>query len=131
MTEKEYELKRMLIKCKHNILLFSLGNFMVETGLQTNYYDIWDEKMRKRNMIVRVRQINNKLIGALKSHLHQYFAVVDYESKIEYLKPICKQAEEILMRNRVLLERVLKHESVSKSQRFFSPLSNFGGANYA
>ena len=43
---------------------------MVESGLQTNYYyDTRDEVMRKRNVTVRVRQKNNKLIGTVKRHL--------------------------------------------------------------
>ena len=43
---------------------------MSGSGLQTNYYyDTSDESMRKRNITVRVREKNRKLIGTVKSHL--------------------------------------------------------------
>jgi uncharacterized protein YjbK len=70
MTEKEHELKIMLTQDEHHFLLRLLDKLMVESGLQTNYYyDTRDEVMRKRNMTVRVRQKNNKLIGTVKRHL--------------------------------------------------------------
>ena len=70
MTEKEHELKIMLTKDEHHFLLRFFDKLMVESGLQTNYYyDTWDEVMRKRNVTVRVRQKNNKLIGTIKKHL--------------------------------------------------------------
>ena len=70
MTEKEHELKMMLTKDEHHLLLRLLDKLMVESGLQTNYYyDTRDEVMRKRNVTVRVRQKNNKLIGTVKRHL--------------------------------------------------------------
>ena len=70
MTEKEHELKMMLTKDEHHFLLHFFDKLMVESGLQTNYYyDTRDEVMRKRNVTVRVRQKNNKLIGTIKRHL--------------------------------------------------------------
>ena len=70
MTEKEHELKMMLTKDEHHFLLHFFDKLMVESGLQTNYYyDTRDEVMRKRNVTVRVRQKNNKLIGTVKRHL--------------------------------------------------------------
>jgi uncharacterized protein YjbK len=70
MTEKEHELKMMLTKDEHHFLLRFFDKLMVESGLQTNYYyDTRDEVMRKRNVTVRVRQKNNKLIGTVKRHL--------------------------------------------------------------
>ena len=70
MTEKEHELKMMLTKDEHHLLLRLLDKLMVESGLQTNYYyDTRDEVMRKRNTTVRVRQKNNKLTGTVKKHL--------------------------------------------------------------
>ena len=70
MTEKEHELKIMLTQDEHHLLLRLLDNLMVESGPQTNYYyDTRDEVMRKRNITVRVRQKNNKLIGTVKRHL--------------------------------------------------------------
>ena len=70
MTEKEHELKMMLTKDDHHFLLRFFDKLMVESGLQTNYYyDTRDEVMRKRNVTVRVRQKNNKLIGTVKRHL--------------------------------------------------------------
>ena len=70
MTEKEHELKMMLTKDEHHFLLHFFDKLMVELGLQTNYYyDTRDEVMRKRNVTVRVRQKNNKLIGTIKRHL--------------------------------------------------------------
>ena len=70
MTEKEHELKMMLTKDEHHLLLHLLDKLIVESGLQTNYYyDTRDEVMRKRNVTVRVRQKNNKLIGTVKRHL--------------------------------------------------------------
>ena len=70
MTEKEHELKIMLTQDEHHLLSRLLDKLMVESGLQTNYYyDTRDEVMRKRNMTVRVRQKNNKLIGTVKRHL--------------------------------------------------------------
>ena len=70
MTEKGHELKMILTKDEHHFLLHFLDELMVEPGLQTNYYyDARDEVMRKRNVTVRVRQKNNKLIGTVKKHL--------------------------------------------------------------
>ena len=70
MIEKEHELKMMLTKDEHHFLLHFFDKLMVESGLQTNYYyDTRDEVMRKRNVTVRVRQKNNKLIGTVKRHL--------------------------------------------------------------
>ena len=70
MTEKEHELKMMLTKDEHHFLLHFFDKLMVESGLQTNYYyDTRDEVMRKRNVTVRVRQKNSKLIGTVKRHL--------------------------------------------------------------
>ena len=70
MTEKEHELKIMLTQDEHHFLLRLLDKLMVKSGLQTNYYyDTRDEVMRKRNVTVRVRQKNNKLIGTVKRHL--------------------------------------------------------------
>ena len=70
MTEKEHELKMMLTKDEHQFLLRFFDKLMVESGLQTNYYyDTRDEGMRKRNVTVRVRQKNDKLIGTVKRHL--------------------------------------------------------------
>lgn len=69
-VEKEHELKMMLTKDEHHFLLHFFDKLMVESGLQTNYYyDTRDEVMRKRNVTVRVRQKNNKLIGTVKRHL--------------------------------------------------------------
>ena len=70
MTEKEHELKMMLTQDEHHFLLHFFDKLMGESGLQTNYYyDTRDEVMRKRNVTVRVRQKNNKLIGTVKRHL--------------------------------------------------------------
>ncbi len=70
MTEKEHELKMMLTKDEHHFLLRFFDKLMVESGLQTNYYyDTRDGAMRKRNVTIRVRQKNNKLIGTVKRHL--------------------------------------------------------------
>ena len=70
MTEKEHELKIMLTQDEHHLLLRLLDKLMVESGPQTTYYyDTRDEVMRKRNVTVRVRQKNNKLIGTVKRHL--------------------------------------------------------------
>lgn len=70
MTEKEHEFKIMLTKDEHYFLLRFFNKLMVESGVQTNYYyDTQDEVMRKRNVTVRVRQKNNKLIGTVKRHL--------------------------------------------------------------
>lgn len=70
MTEKEHEFKMILTKDEHRFLLRFFDKLMVESGLQTNYYyDTRDEVMRKRNVTVRVRQKNNKLIGTVKRHL--------------------------------------------------------------
>lgn len=70
MSEKEHEFKVLLSKDEYHILLRFLDKLMVEYGWQTNYYyDTRDEVMRKRNVTVRIRQKNNKLIGTVKKHL--------------------------------------------------------------
>ena len=70
MTEKEHELKMILTKDEYHFLLLFFDKLMVESGLQTNYYyDSRDEAMRKRNVTVRVREKNRKLIGTIKRHL--------------------------------------------------------------
>ena len=183
MTEKEHELKIMLTQDEHHLLLRLLDKLMVESGLQTNYYyDTRDEVMRKRNMTVRVRQKNNKLIGTVKRHLdrdncsteehfqvdtlprvivwdgvplwlkgslqterkvfkvcdgiilvldlNQYLGAFDYELEIEYSEDLRKQAEGIVALIEGLLKTTTRRKSVSKSERFFIKLSDFGDANY-
>ena len=70
MTEKEHEFKMMLTKDEYHFLLRFFNKMMVQSGLQTNYYyDTRNEDMRKKNVTVRVREKNNRLIGTIKRHL--------------------------------------------------------------
>jgi len=86
MTEKEHELKMMLTKDEHHFLLHFFDKLMVESGLQTNYYyDTRDEVMRKRNVTVRVRQKNNKLIGTVKRHLDTDYCSIEERFRVDTL----------------------------------------------
>ena len=70
MTEKEYELKMLLTNREYRFLLDMFNLLTVETDLQTNYYyDTRDETMRKKNVTIRVREKNGKLLGTVKRHL--------------------------------------------------------------
>ena len=70
MTEKEYELKMLLTNREYRFLLDMFNLLTVETDLQTNYYyDTLDEIMRKKNVTIRVREKNGKLLGTVKRHL--------------------------------------------------------------
>ena len=86
MMEQEHELKMMLTKDEHHFLLHFFDKLMVESGLQTNYYyDTRDEVMRKRNVTVRVRQKNNKLIGTVKRHLETDNCSIEEHFRVDTL----------------------------------------------